>query len=152
MTDEEFIKFTEHLNGLFVAKDAMSDVQLGRWKFMLANLDGEAVTYREGMYALRAVASDGQRYLPVPGEVLAKVRASRAEGGVVVVDDRAARSRFADVFSRTALAYGRDMAVAFHDPHGEFKDWRPQTGKLGGPTHPGGREQLKKLGALRVKG
>jgi len=148
MTDDEFIKFVDHLEGMFVSKDAMSEVQLSRWKFMLADLDGEAVTYREGMYALRGVAADGQRYLPVPGEVLAKVRDGRSEGGVRVADERTARARFADVFSRTALAFGRDMAIAFHDPHGQFVDWRPQTGKLGGPTHPGGREQLKKLGAL----
>jgi hypothetical protein len=150
MTDEDFIKFIEHLQGLFVAKDAMSDVQLSRWKFMLADLDGQGVTYREGMYALREIAADGQKFVPVPGEVLAKVRASRSDGGVEVVDERTARSRFAGQFRATALAYGREFAIAFHDPHGEFKDWRPQTGQLGGPTHPGGIEQLKKLGALAL--
>ena len=148
MTETEFLKFIEHLEGAFVLKESMNDVQLGRWKFMLGDLDGQPVTYREAMYALRAVAADGQRYLPVPGELLTKVRESRIEGGVQVVDERAARDRFSRVFTATARAYGREMAVAFHDPHGEFKDWRPQTAHLGSPTHPGGVEQLKKLGAM----
>lgn len=151
MTDNEFERFMEHISDLFVSKVETTSTQLGRWKFMLADLEGTAVSYAEGMYALRALAADGQRFMPVPGEVLGKVKAQRGEGGVVAIDDKLAKRRFQQHFTTTARTYGRDLAVAFHDPHGRLKDWRPRV-QGSGPSNTAGRQQLIELGALEGAG
>lgn len=94
--------------------------------------------------AVMKLIEQGQEFRPNPAQVM------RVADVEVELSPAQERARWQRRFLATADLYGRDIAIAFHDPHGRFMDWRLRGGG-GEPSHPGGRRQLIELGALDGK-
>jgi hypothetical protein len=92
-------------------------------RFMLGELDGEQVSYNEAMFAIRRLAGEGMRFRPKPGEILGAVRSVR---GVKSSVAPVRRAEWVRQLESIAGVYGREMALAFHDPHGLRSKWVPK--------------------------
>jgi hypothetical protein len=146
MTDQELSRFVDACEDTFVSTQPLTETQRKRLRFMLGDLDGSEVSYREAMFALRELANRGQKHRPVAGEILSVVRTARTADGVVS-DDR--RARFVQEFQSACRIYGRKIAVELLDPHGEHADWIPAQAP-GHVSHVWGkaRAQLVELNVL----